>query len=72
MDLRALWLVLDADQRERARSALEASGAYDPFVWTRAKGWAAASFVLPVAADQQGRVAFGDAIEHALVQLGCR
>ena len=72
VDLRALWLVLDADQRERARAGLEASGAYDPFVWTRAKGWAAASFVLPVAADPQGRVAFGDAIEHALLQLGCR
>ncbi|KAB7745154.1 phosphotransferase [Nostocoides sp. F2B08] len=72
VDLRALWLVLDADQRERARRTLEASGAYDPFVWTRAKGWAAASFVLPVAADPEGRVAFADAIEHALDQLGCR
>lgn len=72
VDLRALWLVLDTDQRARARTTLEASGAYDPFVWTRAKGWAAASFVLPVAADPEGRETFADAIEHALVQLGCR
>lgn len=72
VDLRALWLVLDHDQRERARVALEASGAYDDQVWTRAKGWAAASFVLPVAADPEGRVVFADEIRHALDQLGCR
>jgi aminoglycoside phosphotransferase (APT) family kinase protein len=72
VDLRSLWFVLDADQRERARAALEASGAYDEHVWTRAQGWAAASFVLPVAADAEGRVRFADAIDHALEQLGCR
>ena len=72
VDLRVLWLVLDADQRAQARAALEASGAYDDHVWTRARGWAAASFVLPVAADPQGRVVFADAIDHALDQLGCR
>ncbi|MGA8047665.1 MAG: phosphotransferase [Dermatophilaceae bacterium] len=72
VDLRALWLVLDPAQRERARSALEASGAYDEHVWTRAQGWAAASFLLPVAADPEGRVVFADSIEHALEQLGCR
>ena len=72
VDLRSLWLVLDADQRERARAGLEASGAYDDQVWTRARGWAAASFVLPVAADPEGRVVFADAIQHSLEQLGCR
>ena len=65
-------LVLDPDRRAGARATLEASGAYDEHVWTRARGWAAASFVLPVAADPEGRVVFSDAIEHALDQLRCR
>jgi aminoglycoside phosphotransferase (APT) family kinase protein len=72
VDLRALWLVLDEPQRSRAMAALEASGAYDEHAWTRARGWAASSFVLPIAADPQGRVAFADCIEVALAQLGVR
>jgi aminoglycoside phosphotransferase (APT) family kinase protein len=72
VDLRALWLVLDEPQRSRAMTALEASSAYDEHVWTRARGWAASSFVLPIAADPQGRVAFADSIEVALAQLGVR
>ena len=72
VDLGALWLVLDADQRARARGTLEASGAYDEHVWTRARGWAVAAFVLPVAADPAGRHVFADELDHALGQLGCR
>ena len=72
VDLGALWLVLDADQRARARGTLEASAAYDEHVWTRARGWAVAAFVLPVAADPAGRHVFADELDHALGQLGCR
>lgn len=72
VDLGALWLVLDTDQRARATRTLEASGTYDDQVWTRARGWATAAFVLPVAAGPEGRHLFAEALDHALGQLGCR
>lgn len=69
VDLRFLWLVLDELQREEAMGVLEASGAYDVGIWTRARGWAAASFVIPIAADPHSREAFAGQLDHALGQL---
>lgn len=71
VDLRVLWVAFDESTRAQARERLEASGAYDPAIWTRARGWAAASFVLPVAADPDGRELFADAIAHTCRELGC-
>ena len=69
VDLRVLWTAFDADDRAEALSELEASGAYDPSVWVRARGWAASSFLFPVAADPKGHVDSADAIRHTCEQL---
>lgn len=69
VDLRFLWLVLDEPQRTEAMSALEASGAYDVGIWARARGWAASSFVIPIAADPESRDGFASQLDHALGQL---
>lgn len=67
VDLRVLWLSLDADQRGECQERLGSH--YDVHVWARARGWAAA-FILAVAADATGRTVFADSLEHASVQLG--
>lgn len=71
VDLRVLWLVLTADQRAECLDAWagETATPYDPHMPDRAKGWAA-SFVLAVASDEQGRVAYSSEIDHACAQLG--
>lgn len=71
VDLRVLWIAFDEATRAEARARLAASDAYDPAIWTRARGWAAASFVLPVAADPESREHFADAIAHTCRELGC-
>lgn len=68
VDLRVLWTTFTADQRATAVQSLAGSGAYDPHVWQRARGWAAA-FVLAVAADERGRGAFAATIAHACAEL---
>lgn len=72
VDLRVLWIAFDEPTRAQAMARLEASGAYDPAIWIRARGWAAASFVLPVAADAEGRELFAAAIAHTCRELSGR
>ena len=63
-------LIDGADAKlDEAMSTLDASGAYDSAIWIRARGWAASSFVIPIAADPRSRAAFAGQIEHALEQL---
>lgn len=69
VDLRVLWLALDGPQRDAAMQVLAASGAYDDGIWARARGWAASSFVIAVAADPPSREPFAAQIDHALEQL---
>lgn len=69
VDLRVLWTAFDAEDREEAMSELEASGAYDPSIWVRARGWAASSFLFPVAANPKGSVDYEAAIRHTCEQL---
>lgn len=71
VDLRVLWISLNPTQRERATRLLKASGAYDPAIWRRAKGWAASSFVIPIAADEESRETFAPAIRRTIENLGC-
>lgn len=72
VDLRMLWIAFDEPTRAQVQERLEASGAYDPAIWTRARGWAASSFLLPVVADPESRDSFADAIEHTCRELGCQ
>ena len=69
VDLRALWICLDGPTRAEATGRLEASGAYDVGIWERARGWAASSFVLPIAADKGSRPRFAPALAHTVDQL---